>query len=147
MNTKRSLYQCRTDHVTTSRHVLEKLKVKRGCTVPSRQTWPSTKKPDDTETSATTGSVDGCSVMPETQFVGTRLRVDTRRILSVGCFLPPIGTIGMRPEYETKPPLWVPFLIVPRCYLLRSFSIGDTSSRQRGFEISFPSHGCAAKGH
>ena len=29
-----------------------------------------------------TDSIDGCNVLPETQFVGTRLRVNTTRVLS-----------------------------------------------------------------
>ena len=32
--------------------------------------------------------MDGCNVLPETQFVGTRLRVDTTRVLSVGVTFP-----------------------------------------------------------
>ena len=44
--------------------------VRRGCTVPSTPTWPLNKKSDGTETFATTSSVDGYSVLPETKFVG-----------------------------------------------------------------------------
>ena len=40
IHTKCSLWQCRTDRVTTLCHVLEKSKVRRGCTVPSPLTWP-----------------------------------------------------------------------------------------------------------
>ena len=63
-------------------HVLKKFKVRRGCTVPSPLSWPSTKKFDGTEVFATTGSVDGCSILPETQFVETHLRVNTTQVLS-----------------------------------------------------------------
>ena len=64
--------------------MLNKLKVRRGCTVPSSLTWPSAKKSDGTEKFATTGSVDGCSILMETQFVGTHLSMDTTQALSVG---------------------------------------------------------------
>ena len=50
-------------------HVLKKLKVRRGCTVPSPLSWPSTNKSDGTEQFTMTGLVDGCSIMLETQFV------------------------------------------------------------------------------
>ena len=66
--------------------MLKKLKVRRGCTVPSPLTWPFTKKFDGTEKNAMTGSVERCSVLSESQFVATRLRVDTTRISSVGDF-------------------------------------------------------------
>ena len=71
-----------------SNHVLRKFKVRRGCTVPSPLTWPSTKKSDGTEKLATTDSEDGFSVLPETKFVWTRLRVDTTRVLSAGVPFP-----------------------------------------------------------
>ena len=62
-------------------HMLMKPKMRRGCTVPSPQTWHSTKIFDGTELCATTGSMDGCNILPETQIVGTSLRVVTRRVL------------------------------------------------------------------
>ena len=71
-----------------SNHMLKKIKVIKGCTVPSPLTWPSTKKFYGTKTFAMTGSVDICSVLLETQFVGTRLHVETTRILSVGFQFP-----------------------------------------------------------
>ena len=79
--------------------------------------------------------MDGCNVLPETQFVGTRLRVDTTRVFSVRGSLPPWGTAGERSEFNIKPPLGAPLLIFPRGYLLKSFPQVDTSARQRGFEI------------
>ena len=79
--------------------------------------------------------MDGCNVLPETQFVGTRLRVDTTRVLSVGGFLPPWGAAGERSEFNIKPPLGAPLLIFPWGYLLKYFPQVDTSARQRGFEI------------
>ena len=69
-------------------HVLKKFKVRRGCTVPSPLTWPSTKKSDGTKEFAKTDSMDGCNVLSETQFVGTRLCVDTTRVLYVGVPFP-----------------------------------------------------------
>ena len=76
-------------------HVLKKLKVRRGCTVPSPLTWPSTKKSDSTEKLATIGSVDGCSVLPE-----TRLCVDTTWVLSV--WGSTMGAIGeARVQHQT----------------------------------------------
>ena len=79
--------------------------------------------------------MDGCNVLPETQFVGTRLRVDTIRVLSVGGNLPHCGAAGERSEFNIKPPLGASLLIFPRGYLLKSFPRVDTSARQRGFEI------------
>ena len=86
-----------------------------------------------------TDSTDGFSVLPETKFVGTRLRVDTTRVLSVGGSLPPCGAAGEMSEFNIKPPLRAPLRIFPRGYLLKSFPQVDTFARQRGFEISFPS--------
>ena len=116
-------------------HVLKMFKVRRGCTVPSPLTWPSTKKSDGTKEFATTDTMDGCNVLPETQFVGTRLRVDTTQVLYVGGFLPPWGATGERSDFNIKPPLGAPLLIFPRGRLLKSFPQVDTSERQRGFEI------------
>ena len=79
--------------------------------------------------------MDGCNVLPETQFIGTRLRVDTTRVLSVWGSIPPWGAAGERSEFYIKPPLGAPLLIFPRGYLLKSFPQVDTSARQRGFEI------------
>ena len=70
--------------------MLKKLKVRRGCTVPSPLTWPSTNKSDGTKEFATTDSMDGCSVQAESQFVGSRMRVDTTWALSVE-FHSPLG--------------------------------------------------------
>ena len=117
----------------------KKLKVRRGCTVPSPLTSPSTKKSDGTKDLAMTDSMDGCNVLPETQFVGTHLRVDTTQVLSVGGSLPPWGAAGERSEFKIKPPLGAPLLIFPRGYLLKSLPHVDTSARQQGFEIrGFP---------
>ena len=78
--------------------------------------------------------MDGCNVLPETQFVGTRLHVDTTQVLSVGGSLHPLGAAGERSECNIKPPLGA-LLIFHRGYLLKSFPRVDTSARQQGFEI------------
>ena len=93
--------------------MLKKLKVKRGCTVPSPLSCPSTKKSDGTNESASTDSMDGCNILPETKLVGTRLRVDTTRVLSVGGSIPPWGAAGERSEFIIKPPFGAPLLIFP----------------------------------
>ena len=86
-----------------------------------------------------TGTVDCCCVLPETQIVGTRLRVETTRVISGGDFLSPMGAAGERPEFDSKPPSGAPLQIFPRGHLLISFPQGDTSARQRRFEIGvFP---------
>ena len=69
-------------------HVLKMAKFRMVCTVSSPLTWPSNKKSDGTDEFATTGSVDGCSIRPETHFNGTRLHVDTTQVLSVGAPVP-----------------------------------------------------------
>ena len=79
--------------------------------------------------------MDGCNVLPETQFSGTHLRVDTTRVLSVG--FPPCGSAGERSEFYIKPPLGPPLLIFPRGYLLKSFTQVDTSARQWGLKSEF----------
>ena len=114
--------------------MLKKTKVRRGCTDPSQITCPSTKKSDGTKELATTDSMDGCNVLPDTQFVGTRLRVYTTRVLSVEGSLPHSGAAGERSEFSIKPPLGAPLMIFPRGYLLNSFPQVDSSARQRGFE-------------
>ena len=114
-------------------------KVRRGCTLTSQLTWPSTKKCDGTEKFAMTDSVDGCSILPEIQFCRTRQRMDTIRVLSVGGSIPPMGAAREKPDFDIKPPLGVPLLIFTRGYLLKSFPQGDTSARQRRHEIrDFP---------
>ena len=74
--------------------MLQKFKVRRGCAVPSPLTRPSTKKSDGTIEFVMTDSMDGCNVLPEIQFVRTRLRVDTTWVLSVGVPFP----LGELPE-------------------------------------------------
>ena len=79
--------------------MLRKLKVRMECTVPSPLTSPSTKKPDGSNEFATTDSMDGCNFLSETQFLGTRQRVDTTQALSVGVPFPP----GELPERGQSP--------------------------------------------
>ena len=84
---------------------------------------------------ATSDSMDGCSILPESQFVWTRLHVDTTRVLYVGGSPPHWGASGEMSEFDVKPPLRAPLLIFSRGYLLKSFPHVDISARQRGFEI------------
>ena len=87
----------------------------------------------------TTGSVDGFSVLPETQFVGTRRHLDNTQVFSERGFIPPKSVAGERPEFDVKPPLGAPHLTCPRNDLLKSFPQEDTSARQLGYEIrAFP---------
>ena len=65
--------------------------------------------------------------------------MDTTQVISIGGFHPHMGVAGERPEFDIKPPLGAPFLTYPQGILLKSFPQGDTSVRQRGFGISFPS--------
>ena len=104
-------------------------------TVPNLLTWPSTKKSNGTEKFATTGTVNGCSVGLETQFVRTRLCMDTTQVLFVEGSLPLMGITGERPEFDVKPPLETKVQIIPRGDPLKSFPQGDTSERQRVVEI------------
>ena len=118
--------------------MLKNIKVRRGCKVPSPLIWPSTKKSDGTETSATTGSVDGCCVLPEIQLVRTRLRVDTTQALYVGVPFP-MGDARVRPKFDIKPPMCAPLLqALPSVYLLKCFSQGDTSADSGGLKSDFP---------
>ena len=78
--------------------------------------------------------MDGCNVLPETQFVGTRLRVDTTRASYVGVAFP-LAELPERGQSLTSNAFRAPLLIFTRGYLLKSFSKLDTSARQRGFEI------------
>ena len=66
--------------MTTPQFGLENLKVRRGCTVP--RLGLHTSKSDGTEKFSITDSFDCCSVLPETQFVGTSLLIDTSRGVS-----------------------------------------------------------------
>ena len=93
-----------------------------------------TKKLYDTKEFSMTNSMDGCYVLPEMQFVGTRLRVPPHRFFCGG-FPYPWGAAGERSEFNIKPPLGAPLLIFHRGYLLKSFPQVDTSARKRGVEI------------
>ena len=104
--------------------MLMKFKVRRWCIVSSPNTWPSTKKSNDTEEFVTTGSMDDCSVRPEAQFAGTRLRVDTTRVLSEGGFLSICRDVEEKPEFGIKMPLGAPLLIFTGDYLVKSSTKG-----------------------
>ena len=81
--------------------------------------------------------MDGSNVLPKTQFVGTRLRVDITRVSSMGGSLPLWRASGERSEINIKPPLGAPLLIFPRGNLLKSFPQVDTSARQRVLKSEF----------
>ena len=49
----------------------------------------------------------------------------------------PIEAAGEKTELDAKPPLGAPLLILPRGYLLKSFTQEDTSARQRGLKSVF----------
>ena len=85
----------------------------RGVHSPRQLAWHSTMKFDGTEKFVMTGSVDGCIILPETQFVGTHLHVDTTRALAVGGFPHPIRAAGERAEFYIKSPFRDPLLIFP----------------------------------
>ena len=102
----------------------KKLKLRKGATVPSLLTWPSTNKSDGTENIATTGSVDSCSILPETQFVRTmhgHLMDFIRRGFPIL-----MKASRLRPEFHIKPPLGAPLIIFSQGYLLKSFPQRDT---------------------
>ena len=116
--------------------------MRRGCTVPSPLTWPSTKKSDGTEKLAMTGSVDVCSVLPETQFVVTRLRVDTARVLAVAGSLYPIGAAGERTEFGIQQPLGAPLLffftrLSPEVFSTRGMLLQDSGDSNSEFSLSY----------
>ena len=46
-----------------------------------------------------------------------------------------MGAATERPEFDIKSPLGAPLLIFPRGYQLNSFPQGNTSAKNRGFEI------------
>ena len=78
----------------------------------------------------TTDSVDGCSILLETQFVGSRLHVNTTWILSVGV---PFPYVSCRREarVDIKPPLGAPLLIFPPEVFEKRLAL----ARQQGFEF------------
>ena len=116
-------------------YIRKKFTVRMVCTVPRPLISPSTKMSDGIKEFATAVSVDGSSVLLETQFFWTRLRTYTTRVLSVWGSLLQIGAAGERPDFDIKPPSEDALLIFARCYLLKSFPQGDTSAIQRGFKI------------
>ena len=115
----------------------KEMQSEKGCTVSSPLTCRSTKKSDGTKEFATTDSMDGCNVKPETQFVGTRLRVGTTRVLSVLGSHSSWGAAGERSDLNIKPPLGTPLLICPRGFFLKSVSQADISARQWGLKSKF----------
>ena len=114
--------------------MLKKLKVRRGCTVPSQLTWPSTKKSDGTEKFVMIGSVDGCSVLSETQFVGTQLHVDTTWVLfAVVPF--PLWELPARGQSLTSNRLWGSTPDFSSSLYPKALSIRGYICNTAGFEI------------
>ena len=117
--------------------MLKKVKLRRGHTVPSPLSYPSTNE------YATTGLVGGC----DDRFSGWLQRPDGYQVcrdsparahhtgfIRRGYF-PPMGDAGGRPEFEIKSPFGAPLLILPWSHLVKSFPQGYNSARQRNFEI------------
>ena len=63
--------------------------------------------------------------------------MDITHVLSVGGFIPSMGAAGESTEFEVKQPLGAALLIIPPGYLMKSFSQGDTSGRQRCLKSDF----------
>ena len=81
--------------------MLNKFKVRRGCTVPNTLSWPFTKNFDGTEMFATTGWLQrpaGDPVCRDPFAHGHNMGFISRG------FLPPMGAAGERPEYNIKAP-------------------------------------------
>ena len=137
-------------------HTLKKFKVR------SLQHWPSIKKSDNTEMFVLAGSVDGCSVLSETQFAWTHLCMNTTQVISVGvpfllwelpergqsltsnclyglhsCFSSSLcpGVFSTR-EYFRKT-AGFEIRVFPRGYVLESFPQGDTPAIQHGLKSEF----------
>ena len=73
----------------------------------------------------------------------TRLRVDTTSIISRGISF---HYFICRRETDVEPPIGTPLLIVPRGYIEKSFPQGNTSARQRVYDIrAFPLLGALSK--
>ena len=114
--------------------MLNKHKVRRGCTVPSPLTWLSTKKSDGTESCEDrfNGWLQRSAGDPDCRDTSARgYQMD----LSMGVPFPPTGVNGERQELGNKLPLGAPLLTCPRDFLLKSFPQRDTSARLLAFEI------------
>ena len=84
-----------------------------------------------------TGSVDGCSILPENHLVGTILHMDITLVLSVDGSLTPWGAARERSRFNVKPPFEVPLLIFPRGYLVKSFPEGMLPQDSGGLKSKF----------
>ena len=81
--------------------MLKKFKVRRGAQSPAHLIDHSVRNPMSKKSLRQSDSMDGCNVLPETQFVGTRQRVDTTRVLSVGVPFP-LGDLPERGQSLTS---------------------------------------------
>ena len=86
---------------------------------------------------ATTGSVDSCSVLPETQICREPPACGHHTSVICRWFHSPMAAAGVSSEFDMKPPLGAPLLIFPRGHVPKSFPQGDTSARQRRVGIRF----------
>ena len=81
--------------------------------------------------------MDGCNVLPETQFVGTRLRMDTSLVFLWG-FPSSLGSCRReRSDFNFKPPLGAPLLIFSSRLSPEVFSTSGYFRKTAGVEIRF----------
>ena len=83
-------------------------------------------------------SVDGSSVLPDTQFVGTIQRVFTTRVSSVGGSLHTMGSSCDMSELDIKPSLGAPLLNFPQSYRLSLFHNGIFPQYSEVLKSVFP---------
>ena len=115
-------------------HVLNKFNVRRGCTVPSQLTWPSTKKSSGTEKFVTTRSVMVAMSCQRPSLSGPAFAWTPHMFYLWGYPFPIRAAIEW-PEFDIKPSLGIPLLIFSCGHLLKSFPHVGTSASQRVFEI------------
>ena len=87
--------------------------VRRRCTVSSPLIWPSNIEIRWQRTACDYRLSGWLLHLAETQFVGSSHRVDTRRVLSMGGILSPMGAAVERPEFDINPPSSSQIFIVP----------------------------------
>ena len=105
--------------------VIKKLKVKRGCTVPSKLTCPSTNESDGTK--VCDDRLNGWLQFPGGEPVCRDPPACGHHTGFIcGGSIPPWGAARERSESNIKLPLRAPLLIFPRCYHLKSFPQVDT---------------------
>ena len=111
------------------KHVLNKCKVRRGCTVSSPLTWYFTKISIGTECD---NRFRGWLQHPAKDPVSGDMSVHGHHTdLICREFPSPMETAGQRPEFDIKLPLGARLQIFPQCYLLKLLPQGDIYARQR----------------